>query len=107
MVPRGELATTADPAAHTWYTLLAYSPRGVVDLMLLQEGNPRSLLTCATTAHNVLQTLSGRAFVLCLCRQQRLDGLHHQVVHAPVQVHAVVVLEFQHHGAAREAQQHR
>lgn len=32
---------------------------GVVDLMLLQEGNPRSLLTCTATAHNVLQTLSG------------------------------------------------
>jgi hypothetical protein len=27
--------------------------------MLLQAGNPRSLLTCAATAHNVLQTLSG------------------------------------------------
>ena len=27
--------------------------------MLLQEGNPRSLLTCTATAHNVLQTLAG------------------------------------------------
>ena len=33
--------------------------RALTTLMLLQAGNPRSLLTCATTAHNVLQTLSG------------------------------------------------
>lgn len=32
---------------------------GVVDLMLLQESNPRSLLTCTATAHAVLQTLAG------------------------------------------------
>lgn len=32
---------------------------GVVDLMLLQDSNPRSLLTCTGTAHNVLQALAG------------------------------------------------
>lgn len=31
----------------------------VVDLMLLQGANPRSLLTCTSTAHAVLQTLAG------------------------------------------------
>lgn len=35
------------------------SAAGVVDLMLLQETNPRSLLTCTATAHSVLQTLAG------------------------------------------------
>ena len=35
------------------------SAAGVVDLMLLQESNPRSLLTCTATAHDVLQTLAG------------------------------------------------
>ncbi|MFT4178705.1 MAG: alpha-E domain-containing protein [Thermomonas sp.] len=35
------------------------SAAGVVDLMLLQESNPRSLLTCTATAHEVLQTLAG------------------------------------------------
>lgn len=32
---------------------------GVIDLMLLQDQNPRSLLTCTATAHAVLQTLAG------------------------------------------------
>ncbi|TDK27361.1 alpha-E domain-containing protein [Luteimonas aestuarii] len=31
----------------------------VVDLMLLQDANPRSLLTCTSIAHTVLQTLAG------------------------------------------------
>lgn len=35
------------------------SAASVVDLMLLQETNPRSLLTCTSTLHQVLQTLSG------------------------------------------------
>lgn len=35
------------------------SAASVVDLMLLQESNPRSLLTCTSTLHQVLQTLSG------------------------------------------------
>lgn len=35
------------------------SAASVVDLMLLQESNPRALVTCTTTLHQVLQTLSG------------------------------------------------
>ncbi|WP_445677595.1 ClpP-like prohead protease/major capsid protein fusion protein [Pseudomonas putida] len=35
--PRAAVATTADPAAQTWYTLRASSQRGVVDLMLYGE----------------------------------------------------------------------
>jgi uncharacterized alpha-E superfamily protein len=33
--------------------------QNVAELMLLQESNPRSLLTCTHTLHNVLQTLAG------------------------------------------------
>jgi uncharacterized alpha-E superfamily protein len=35
------------------------SAQNVAELMLLQESNPRSLLTCTQTLHNVLQTLAG------------------------------------------------
>lgn len=65
----------------------AVNAAGVVDLMLLQEGNPRSLLTCATTAHNVLQTLSGgdsmevvrQAGALSAhCRYARIDEIVEQ-----------------------------
>lgn len=35
------------------------SAASVVDLMLLQESNPRSLLTCTNTLHDVLRTLAG------------------------------------------------
>jgi uncharacterized alpha-E superfamily protein len=35
------------------------NPRAVAELMLLQDDNPRSLLTCAGTLHAVLQTLAG------------------------------------------------
>lgn len=35
------------------------SAASVVDLMLLQDSNPRSLVTCTSTLHEVLQTLSG------------------------------------------------
>ena len=45
---------------------------GVVDLMLLQEGNPRSLLTCTATAHAVLQTLAGGEIVL----SEYVDSAH-------------------------------
>ena len=65
----------------------AVNAAGVVDLMLLQAGNPRSLLTCATTAHNVLQTLSGddslevvrQAGALSAhCRYARIDEILQQ-----------------------------
>lgn len=65
----------------------AVNAAGVVDLMLLQEGNPRSLLTCASTAHNVLQTLSGgdgmevvrQAGALSAhCRYARIDEILEQ-----------------------------
>jgi uncharacterized alpha-E superfamily protein len=35
------------------------NPRAVAELMLLQDDNPRSLLTCVGTLHTVLQTLAG------------------------------------------------
>jgi uncharacterized alpha-E superfamily protein len=35
------------------------SAAGVVDLMLLQPSNPRSLLTCTAAAHEVLEALAG------------------------------------------------
>ncbi len=57
---------------------------GVVDLMLLQEANPRSLLTCAATAHAVLQTLAGgenmeavrqAGALAAQCRYARIDEI--------------------------------
>lgn len=35
------------------------SPAGVTELMLLRDGNPRSLQTCTNTLHDVLRTLAG------------------------------------------------
>ncbi len=35
------------------------SPAGVTELMLLRDGNPRSLQTCTNTLHGVLRTLAG------------------------------------------------
>ncbi|WP_242111532.1 alpha-E domain-containing protein [Luteimonas aquatica] len=35
------------------------SPAGVAELMLLQDGNPRSLQTCTNTLHAVLRALAG------------------------------------------------
>lgn len=35
------------------------NPGAVAELMLLQDDNPRSLLTCVSTLHSVLQTLAG------------------------------------------------
>ncbi|MCR6662901.1 MAG: alpha-E domain-containing protein [Luteimonas sp.] len=57
---------------------------GVVDLMLLQEHNPRSLLTCTATAHSVLQTLAGgeamevvrqAGALSAQCRYARIDEI--------------------------------
>jgi uncharacterized alpha-E superfamily protein len=56
----------------------------VVDLMLLQDDNPRSLLTCTATAHNVLQTLAGSESMEVVrqagalsaqCRYARIDEI--------------------------------
>lgn len=56
----------------------------VVDLMLLQDANPRSLLTCTSTAHNVLQTLAGNdtmevvrqaGALSAQCRYARIDEI--------------------------------
>ncbi len=60
------------------------SAAGVVDLMLLQESNPRSLVTCTSTAHEVLQTLAGgetmevvrqAGALSAQCRYARIDEI--------------------------------
>lgn len=57
---------------------------GVIDLMLLQDRNPRSLLTCTSTAHSVLQTLAGGTTMEVVrqagalsaqCRYARIDEI--------------------------------
>src|SRR5690606_312318 len=57
---------------------------GVIDLMLLQDRNPRSLLTCTAKAHSVLQALAGGANLEVVrqagalsaqCRYARIDEI--------------------------------